>query len=90
MLTAAVKLAEKPGGLGNLQRGAVAKRVGCSASLINHYFDNMDGLRQAVIKQCVVDKNLSVVGQALLARNRAVRNIDADLKKQAIAHATNI
>lgn len=87
VLQTAVKLAEKPGGLGSLQRAHVATKLGCSASLINHHFSNMAGLRLAVVKQGVEDRNLSIIGQAMAAGYKNVRKLDADLKKRAIAHA---
>lgn len=88
LLATAIKLAEKPGGLGNLQRGPVAAKAGCSASLINHYFGDLEGLRQAVVKKGIQDQNLAIISQAVIARLPLARKLDAALKQRAIAHAS--
>lgn len=85
MLAAALKLSQKPGGFTGLERGPVAAAAGCSASLVNHYFSNMEGLRAAVVKQAVQDKILSIIGQAVVANHVSVRRLDRALKSKAVA-----
>lgn len=85
MLAAAMKIAQKPGGFASLERGPVAVAAGCSASLVNHYFANMDGLRTAVIKAAVASKNLHVIGQAIVAGHPAARRVAPALRKDALA-----
>lgn len=88
MLAAAIKLAEKPGGLSTLQCSKVAKSAGCSRTLVNHYFSDIEGLRVAVIKKSIQDENLGVISQAVIAGHRLARKINDALKHRAIAHAT--
>lgn len=86
LLKIAVKLAEKRNGLATLQRAHVAEKAGCSAGLITHYFGGMDGLRDEIIRRGVVDENLGIIRQAIVAEHAAVRRIDASLKDRALNH----
>lgn len=87
VLLAAVKLSEKPGGFSKFQRADVAAAAGCSASLINHYFSNLDGLRKAIVMHSISTMNLRVLGQALACGHHAAKRLDGDLKRRALAHA---
>ncbi len=87
ILTAAIDEA-KENGLLKLKRLTVARRAACSASLVNHYFGTTIGLRQAVVREAIKLANLSVIGQALIARDPIALAAPIELRQRAAAEIT--
>lgn len=68
----------------NLTRGAVAKRCGVSASLVSHYFGDVQSLREAVMFYAVDRSILPVVLQGLVAGDEIAINAPEALKSAAV------
>lgn len=69
-----------------LKRAQIARAVGCSTNLITHHFRSMDKLRHAVMSEAIEQKNLCVISQGLIAKNRQALSIPEQLRKAAITH----
>lgn len=83
ILGVAMDLAREKG-LSNLFRTEIVERSGVAAGSVNYCFDTMDGLKLAVMKKAVEDKELSVIAQGLIARDEIALNAPAELKQQAL------
>lgn len=85
ILTAAMLLAEKPGGLQKLTRDGTAKRAGVAAGLVTYYFTNMPKLKAAVVRKAAEDENLSILGQAIALGFTALKSSSATATRPYIA-----
>ena len=61
ILTAAIKVAGRPGGWGKLTRDAVAKEAGCAEGLVSKYFGTMIAFRRSIMRAAIQARNLAVV-----------------------------
>lgn len=68
ILAAALRLSTTLG-YDRITRDAVASEAACSQGLVNMYFGNMPGLRDAVMAYAVAQGNLKVVAQGLIGRH---------------------
>lgn len=83
ILTAALRLAEK-GHYNSLTSPVLARESGCGHTLIFHHFPCMDDLKTAVVEYAVANNNLRVIGQAVVARHKAVAKLDKSIKEKAV------
>lgn len=84
ILTAALAVAERPGGFAKLTRESVAKEVGCAEALISRYFGTMISLRRTVMRSAILTKNLAIVAQGLAAGDSHALKAAPDLKVRAL------
>lgn len=84
ILTAAIKVAAKPGGYSKLTRAAVAECAGCSEGLISKYFGTMISFKRAIMRAAIQDSNLSVVAQGLAAGDTCAQKAPSELKAAAL------
>lgn len=84
ILTAAIKVAGRPGGWGKLTRDAVAKEAGCSEGLVSKYFGTMIAFRRSIMRAAIGAENLAVVSQGLAAGDKCAQKADEGLKRKAL------
>lgn len=84
ILTAAIKVAGRPGGWGKLTRDAVAKEAGCAEGLVSKYFGTMIAFRRSIMRAAIKDFNLSIVAQGLAAGDNVALKAEEALKRKAL------
>lgn len=84
ILTAALKVAGRPGGWAKLTRDAVAKEAGCAEGLPSKYFGTMVAFRRAIMRAAIREWNLSVIAQGLAAGDEVALKAEEDLKRKAL------
>lgn len=89
ILTAAIKVAGRPGGWSTLTRESVANEAGCAVGLVSRYFGTMACFKRAIMRAAVNDRDLSIIAQGLATRDVNAIKADADLKAQALATLAN-
>lgn len=85
ILTAAIKVAGRPGGWGKLTRDAVAKEAGCAEGLVSKYFGTMIAFRRSIMRAAIQARNLAVVAQGLAAGDASAKKADPELKARALS-----
>ena len=85
ILTAAIKVAGRPGGWGKLTRAAVAKEAGCAEGLVSKYFGTMIAFRRSIMRAAIGAENLAVVAQGLAAGDASAKKADPELKARALS-----
>ena len=89
ILTAAIKVAGRPGGWGKLTRDAVAKEAGCAEGLVSKYFGTMIAFRRSIMRAAVQARNLAVVAQGLAAGDTNAQKAPPELKAAAVETLTH-
>lgn len=84
ILTAALAVAERPGGFSKLTRESVAKEVGCAEALISRYFGTMIAFRRTVMRSAILTENLSIIAQGLAHGDSHAQKADESLKRKAL------
>lgn len=85
ILTAALKVAEQPGGFGKLTREAVATEVGCAESLVSAYFGTMPSFKRTIMRAAIMSDNLSIIAQGLAVRDPHALKASDEIKQKALA-----
>lgn len=85
ILTAALKVAARPGGWSKLTRDAVAKEANCAEGLPSKYFGTMVDFRRAVMRAAIRSEALPVIAQGLAAGDKVAKKADETLKRKALA-----
>lgn len=62
----------------------VARRAGCSHSLISYFFKTIGALRDELVRHAIETKDLRVLMQALSAGSEIARGAPEDLKNDAL------
>ena len=89
ILTAAIKVAGRPGGWGKLTRDAVAKEAGCAEGLVSKYFGTMIAFRRSIMRAAIQARNLAVVSQGLAAGYTNALKAPPELKAAAVETLTH-
>lgn len=84
ILKAAVSLASRYG-MKFVTRDRVARRAHCSIGLVTLYYEDMDKLRNAVMRYAAENKILNIIAEGLALRHHAVKDLPDGLKKAALA-----
>jgi AcrR family transcriptional regulator len=84
ILTAALAVAERPGGFSKLTREAVAKEVGCAESLISRYFGTIPSFKRTIIRSAILTENLAIIAQGLAIGDPHAQKADESLKRKAL------
>ena len=84
ILTAATKVAGRPGGWSRLTRDAVAKEAGCAEGLVSKYFGTMVSFRRAIMRAAIVTEELGVIAQGLAAGDKCAKKAAPELKARAL------
>lgn len=85
ILTAAIRVAARPGGWAKLTRDAVAKEAGCAEGLPSKYFGTMISFRRAIMRAAIVAEELGVIAQGLAGGDKCAQKADESLKRKALA-----
>lgn len=83
ILKSAMKLATSHG-YENISRDSIAVHAGVSAALVSHYFGTMKLLRRAIIGEAIRARNLTVLMQGIVAKDRRACSIADDLRREVI------
>lgn len=84
ILRTATRLFER-GGIDACTRDAVAATAGCAAGAVSyHYKGEVKYLHRAVIERAIEGRNLKVLGWAVAIRHPSVKELDADLRAEAL------
>lgn len=89
ILTAAIKVAGRPGGWGKLTRDAVAREAGCAEGLVSKYFGTMIAFRRSIMRAAIQARNLAVVAQGLAAGDTNAQKAPPELKAAAVETLTH-
>lgn len=93
ILTAAIRVASRPGGWAKLTREAVAKEAACAEGLPSKYFGTMVNFRQAIMREVIRLAELgstppaiyhSVIAQGLVAGDKCAQKAPPELKAAAV------
>ena len=84
ILTAAIKVAGRPGGWSKLTRDAVAREAGCAEGLPSKYFGTMISFRRSIMREAIRLAALPVIAQGLAAGDKCAQKADESLKRKAL------
>lgn len=84
ILTAALKVAGRPGGWSKLTRDAVAKEANCAEGLPSKYFGTMADFRRAVMRAAIRVEALAVIAQGIAAGDKCASKAAPELKARAL------
>lgn len=86
LLEAAATVAVERGFL-TMRRRDVAAKAGVATGSVNHEFETMDGLRDALLRHAIENENLPIIAQGLACGHPIAREAPADLRARAVAEA---
>lgn len=93
ILTAAIRVAARPGGWGKLTREVVAREAGCAEGLPSKYFGTMVNFKRAIMREAIRLSTLngvppamydSVIAQGLAAGDKCAKKAPPELKARAL------
>lgn len=65
ILHAAVEYCREPGGWASLTRAAIAKRAGCSESLVSRYLTDMNSIRKSIMRVAIKHEYREIIDVSL-------------------------
>ena len=83
ILDAALDMA-KTDGFASLSRDGVATKAGVASGSVNYCFDNMQNLKNAVMKKAIENESLTIIAQGIIADNEIAINAPDALRKEAL------
>lgn len=84
ILTAALKVAAKPGGWARLTRESVAAEAQCSDALVSLYFGTMVSFRRTLMRAAIANNNNSIIGQGVACGDRYALKLSDHAKQYAL------
>jgi hypothetical protein len=84
ILDAALRVAATRGGWTMLTRKAVALEAGCAEARISQCFGTMLAFRRTIMRHAVINKNLAVIAQGIVAGDKYADAATPELKKAAL------
>lgn len=84
LLSAAIRVARKVG-YQTMTRGAVATEAGCSAPLLNVYFDGVEAIRSAVVDHAIKSSDLRIIAQLLAVGDARAKRVSKKVRDSARA-----
>jgi AcrR family transcriptional regulator len=84
ILTAAIRVAEKPGSYARLTRAAVAAEATCTEGLVSRYFGTMISLKRAVMRAAVQKENLAIVAQGIACNDGIAAKAPTQIRTAAL------
>ena len=85
ILSAAVRVAARPGGWASMTRIAVANEAGLSEAMVSIHFGTMLNFRRSVMREAIRLSQLSIVAQGLASGDKCAQKADMALKQKALA-----
>ncbi len=83
ILSAALKVSEEHG-YDKVSRAQIAEAANCAESLISFYFSTMDDVRDTIMKEAILKRNLKIIAMGLISRNKHALSISNSLKHEAL------
>lgn len=71
-------------GYTKVTKSMIANACGVTEPLINAHFGTMVNLRRDVVRRAIAEGDVTIVGQALVARDRHVSKAPPDLRERAV------
>lgn len=84
ILTAAIKVASRPGGWSTLTREAVAREAQCTDGLVSRYFGTMISFRRTIMRHAIKVDNLPIIAQGLASGDKYAIKAAPELKARAL------
>lgn len=69
----------------NVTRPMISENLGISERLVTHHFDTMKKFQRELICYAIQTRRLKVIGQAVASKNQYVKDIDPELRSEALA-----
>ena len=88
ILNTAINLAIEKG-YRQLTRRAVANRMQCASALINHYFKDIENLRNIVLLTAIEKEILPILAENYAAWGEETAGLSQQLKEKVIRYLTN-
>lgn len=76
-------------GYQQLTRRSVANRMQCASALINHYFQSIENLRQAVLLTAIEKEIIPILAENYVKWGRETAELPQQLKEKVIRYLTN-
>lgn len=83
ILNFGIKIAKKCG-YKKITMQKVSKKLGISPPLMHHYFNNVEELKNEIIKEALENGIVEIIAQLMVFKDARVNNISDTTKKQAI------
>lgn len=69
----------------NVTRPMISEGLGISERLVTHHFETMKKFQRELIRYAIQTRRLVVIGQAVAAKNQYVKDIEPELRAEALA-----
>jgi len=89
ILDAAVKLSSMIG-YENITRDAVAEIADVSSPLVGKYFGRMSELKNAVIREAIIQENVQIIAQGIISKNTYTKRINVKLRHKVIEYLSKL
>lgn len=76
-------------GLRQLTRRAIANKMQCASALINHYFDNIENLRQIVLRTAIEKEIIPILAENYIGWGKETSELPPQLKQKVIKYLIN-
>lgn len=83
ILSTAMQLANLHG-FGRVTRNMIADRAEIATGSVSYHWKDMKKLERAMVERAIETRNLKVLGQAVAAKHPATKDVDAELKRDAM------
>lgn len=84
IMSAALKVASRPGGWATLTREYVSSEARCASGLVSKYFGTMLQFRRSIMRAAIERKNLSIIAQGVASNYPHAYKASPELRKQAL------
>lgn len=88
ILTAALTVAARPGGLSKLTRATVAAEAACSDAAVSQYFGTMAEFKRTIMRAAIKAEILPIIAQGVASGDKTVLKASPYLRGRAIATLT--
>lgn len=86
IITAALKLASRPGGWNSLTLVKIATEAHCTHGLVLHHFGSISALRRKLVRTAIKEENFDVLTQAIMAAEPEAMKMRPMLRQKAFSH----
>lgn len=83
ILSTAMQLANLHG-FGRVTRNMIADRAEIATGSVSYHWKDMKKLERAMVERAIETRNLKVLGQAIAAKHPATKDVDSELKRDAV------
>ena len=76
-------IAARQVGYQHIDRGTIARRAGCTSTLVSHYFGTISNMRRAIMGEAIRVGDLDIIAQGLVAKDPRALGLKGELKTAA-------